>query len=165
MHAAPILNISVGPSKTSAIVWTQPMQWACDDVPCDCLFEQRIELVGGAVNVTLTLHANRSDTTFYPGQTQELPAVYVIGDYCHLFTQNSSRPFSGDPAVEVPAAWGENAWSSFTSGERWMAFTNASGWGVGVVSPNVARFGAGFFNNGQKGVYDCVPKGLGPYDK
>jgi hypothetical protein len=164
MHAAPILNISLDPSNTSAVVWTQPMQWACDSVPCDCLFEQRIELVGSAVNVTLTLHASREDTTFYPGQTQELPAVYVIGDYCHLHTFNGSRPFSGDPAVEVPAAWGANAWSSFTSGERWMAFTNASGWGVGVVSPNVARFGAGFFNNGAIGVYDCVPRGLGPYD-
>ncbi len=59
-HAAPILNVSVNPEKTSATVWTQPMQWACDRVPCDCLFEQRIDLVGNAVNVTLTLHAARA---------------------------------------------------------------------------------------------------------
>ena len=164
LHPAPILNITVSPDKTAATVWTQPMQWACDNVPCDCLFEQRIALVGGAVNVTLTLHANREDVTFYPGQTQELPAVYVVGDFCHLHTYNGSRPFSGGAAAEGPAAWGANAWSSFTSGERWMAFTNASGWGVGVVSPNVAHFGAGFFNDGARGVYNCTPKGLGPYD-
>ncbi len=90
--------------------------------------------------------------------------MYVIGDYCHLHTYDGPAPFSGAPTSEVPAAWGDNAWSSFTSGERWMAFTDAAGWGVGVVSPNVARFGAGFFNNGAKGVYNCSPRGLGPYD-
>jgi hypothetical protein len=45
-----------------------------------------------------------------------------------------------------------------------MAFANASGYGVGVVSPFVAHFGAGFFDNGKIGTYNCVPKGLGPYD-
>ena len=67
-------------------------------------------------------------------------------------------------ATEQPAAWGANAWSNFMSSERWMAFTNASGWGVGVVSPFVAHFGAGFFNEGKVGVYDCQDNGGGPYD-
>ena len=74
---------------------------------------------------------------------------------------NGSAPFTGDALSEQPATW---PWSSFTSGERWMAFTNASGYGVGVVSPSVAHFGSGFFNDGVNGAYDCVPKGLGPYD-
>jgi len=161
LHAAPVLNITVSPDKTSAHVWTQPMQWACDAVPCDCLFEQSIALRGNAVEVTLTMHTSRADTTFYGGTTQELPAVYVTGDFCHLWTHNGSRPFTNEPLAEQPATW---PWSSFTSGERWLAFTNASGYGVGVVSPFVAHFGAGFFNDGVNGAYDCVPKGLGPYD-
>ena len=164
LHAAPILNVTVSPSNTSAVVWTQPMQWACDSVPCDCVLEQHIALVGAAVEVQLTLHTARTDTTFYPGSTQELPAVYVIGDFCHLWTYNESAPFTGGAPTEQPAVWGVNAWDAFTSGERWMAFTNASGYGVGVVSPFVAHFGAGFFNNGVIGVYNCTPKGLGPTD-
>ena len=28
----------------------------------------------------------------------------------------------------------------------------------------VARFGAGFFDNGKIGTYNCTPKGYGPYD-
>jgi hypothetical protein len=163
VHAAPIVNVTVSPDSTSATVWTVPLQWACDDVPCDCLFEQRITLIGNAVEVALTMHTARADTTFYPAMTQELPAVYVIGDFCHLWTYNGTRPFSSDAAVEQPAVWGVNAWDSFTSGERWMAFTNASGWGVGVVSPGVAHFGAGFFNNGVIGTYNCTPRGYGPY--
>lgn len=164
LHPAPILNVTVSPSNISASVWTVPLQWACDNVPCDCLFEQRITLIGSAVEVTLTMHSNRTDVTFYPGQTQELPAVYITGDYCHLWTYNGTAPFTGDTISEQPAVWGPNAWGSFTSGERWMAFTNASGYGVGVVSPFVSYFGAGFFDNGKNGVYTCVPKGLGPYD-
>ena len=162
-NPAPILNLSVTDER-SAVVFTQPMQWACDAVPCDCIFEQRITLLGSAAQVNLTMHTNRNDTTFYPGQTQELPAVYVIGDFCNLWMYNGSTPFTGAPLSQQPAVWGANAWGSFTTGERWMAFTNGSGWGVGVVSPTVAHFGAGFFNDGKVGVYNCTPKGLGPYD-
>ena len=159
LHASPVLNLTLSNDNTSAIVWTLPYQWACDHVPCDCLFEQHISLSGNAVEVTLTLHTNRNDTTFYPARTQELPAVYVTGDYCNLFTYNGSSPFTNDLITQQPAAWGTNAWSSFTSGERWMAFVNGSSFGVGVVSPAVAHFGSGFFNNGINGVYNCVPKG------
>jgi hypothetical protein len=164
LHASPVLNLTISPDNTSAIVWTLPYQWACDHVPCDCLFEQHITLNGLAVEVALTLHTNRNDTTFYSARTQELPAVYITGDYCNLFTYNGSSPFTNDTITQQPAAWGTNAWSSFTSGERWMAFVNHSGYGVGVVSPAVAHFGSGFFNNGINGVYDCVPKNYGPYD-
>ena len=164
VHAAPILNVTVSSDNASATVWTRPLQWACDNVPCDCAFEQSITLVDNAVQVKLTVHMARADLTFYPGYTQELPAVYVIGDYCHLWTYNETSPFTGDTAIEQPAVWGVNAWDAFTSGERWMAFTNASGWGVGVVSESVAHFGAGFFNNGKIGTYNCTPQGLGPYD-
>ena len=161
LHAAPIINVTIAPDNTSAVVWTLPLQWACDNVPCDCTFEQEIQLSGSAVEVKLTMHTARVDQTRYPATTQELPAVYVTGDYCRLWTYNGSAPFTGGPLTEQPATW---PWSSFTSGERWMAFTNASGYGVGVVSPFVAHFGSGFFNNGVNGAYDCVPKGYGPYD-
>ena len=163
-HAAPVLNVTVAPDNASASVFTQPMQWACDSVPCDCVFEQRIRLVGAAAEVTLTMHTARADATFYAGQTQELPAVYVTGEYCHLFTYNGSKPFAGDALAEQPAVWGVNAWDAFTSGERWMAFVNSSGFGVGVVSPFVAHFGAGFYNNGVIGTFNCTPNTLGPYD-
>ena len=155
------MNVTVAPDNTSAVVWTLPLQWACDNVPCDCTFEQRIQLRGAAVEVQLTMHTARADTTVYPATTQELPAVYVTGDYCHLWTFNGSAPFTGAALAEQPATW---PWSSFTSGERWMAFANASGYGVGVVSPFVGRWGAGFFDNGKNGAYNCTPKGLGPYD-
>jgi hypothetical protein len=111
------------------------------------------------------MHTARVDKTFYGAYAQEFPATYIIGDYCHLFTYNGSSPWNIDnPISEQPAAWGANAWSNFLASERWMAFTNSTGWGVGVVSDDVSHFGAGFFDNGKVGVYQCVPKGLGPYD-
>ena len=99
-HPAPVLNYSIAPDLTSASVWTLPLQWACDNVPCDCVFEQHISLVGAAAEVNITMHTARVDKTFYPGQTQELPAVYVTGDYCHLFTYNGTAPWTGAPLAE-----------------------------------------------------------------
>lgn len=87
--------------------------------------------------------------------------MYVTGDFCHLWMHNGTHPFTNETLAEQPATW---PWSSFTSGERWLAFTNASGYGVGVVTPFVSHFGAGYYNNGANGAYDCVPKGLGPTD-
>merc|ERR1712096_535734 len=48
---------------TSAHIVSRPLQWACDDVPCDCEFEQKINLGGPAntgVKVEATLHNHRT---------------------------------------------------------------------------------------------------------
>jgi hypothetical protein len=165
LHAAPILNVTINADNTSAVIWTRPLQWACDDVPCDCTFEQHVYLVGKSAQVSLIMHTARVDKTFYGAYAQEFPATYIVGDFCHLYTYNGSSPWNiNNPIVEQPAAWGANAWSNFLASERWMAFTNSTGYGVGVISDDVAHFGAGFFDNGKIGVYNCVPKGLGPYD-
>ena len=51
------------------------MEWACDNVPCECKFEQSITL-GGPGNtgaqISATLHNQRSDTAQYPPLNQEL---------------------------------------------------------------------------------------------
>ena len=123
-HAAPVINFTKSSDNTTATVFTQPMQWACDNVPCDCVFRQDIVLRGSAVEVSLTLLPHRTDTTFYAGVTQELPAVYVTGDFCHLWTYNSTLPPFTGAVTEQPAAWGANAWSTFTTSERWVAVRN-----------------------------------------
>ena len=74
---------------SSAHIVTTPLQWACDNVACECEFEQRITLGGPAdtgARVDATLHNHRSDTTEYSARRQELPAVYTNGPYYRLFT-------------------------------------------------------------------------------
>ena len=54
-----------------------PLQWACNIIPCNCVFEQYIALNGSRADVTAILHNNRSDSTSYSARGQELPAVYT----------------------------------------------------------------------------------------
>jgi hypothetical protein len=71
--------LSLEHNATFAHIITRPLQWACDNVPCECTFEQTMSLSGTVLHVTSTLHNNRSDHTPYPAHPQELPAAYSIG--------------------------------------------------------------------------------------
>lgn len=145
-HSSVLLNVTVSNDKTSAIIVSRPYQWACNNVPCECTFTQAVSLVDSAVEVTLTLNNARTDipTSALYSMTQELPAVYIIGEYCHLFLVNSSSPYTGSTPVEVPATW---PWSSYKPSEGWMAFANssdpASAFAVGVWGPGHYHTGAG----------------------
>ena len=64
------------------------MQWACDDIPCNCTFEQCIQLNGQRADVGAVLNNYRSDKTLYNAQGQEMPAVYTISTLYKLVTYN-----------------------------------------------------------------------------
>ena len=144
-------------STTHAHVVTQPLQWACHDVPCDCTFEQTFSLhtpSGTGVRVDNVLHTARSDTTRYPPYPQELPAVYTNAPFHRLITYNGSRPFTSDAVVEYVPGWrtgGGFPWvpGHFRATESWAAMVNQDGWGVGIVSPSTTDFLGGF--SGKKG--------------
>ena len=61
----------------SIYVKTLPMQFALNNVPCECTFETWIQLVGNAARVKNRLNNHRADRTQYPATGQELPAVYT----------------------------------------------------------------------------------------
>jgi hypothetical protein len=96
--------LSFSKTASSWHILTRPLQWACHNVSCDCTFEQvraaaistdchfvgpltmlPLEqwgtLDGTGLNLTSTLHTDRSDTTPYPAHSQELPAVYSNGPW------------------------------------------------------------------------------------
>ena len=76
------------------------LQWACHNVSCDCTFEQFGTLDGTGLNLTSTLHTDRQDTTAYPANSQELPAVYSNGPWYRLLSYNGSQPWQKEPVVE-----------------------------------------------------------------
>jgi len=143
--------------ETTAHIITTPLQWACDNVPCECEFEQKITLGGPAdtgVRVDATLHNHRSDTTDYGARSQELPAVYSNGPYYRLLTTE------GGELKEYNAGWDSSnsfPWvpGAFTADEHWAALVDESGWGMGVVNLDTTDFIGGF--SGEKG-------SGGPYD-
>lgn len=144
-------------SGTTAHIITTPLQWACDNVACECEFEQVITLGGPAntgVKVTATLHNHRSDTTQYRAFDQELPAVYSNGEYYRLITTNNGSIQELDAGFDPskPFPWVPGA---FSADENWAALVNKDGFGMGIVNFNTTSFIGGF--SGKKG-------SGGPYD-
>ena len=130
-----------------------PMQWALDDVPCECTFEHWITLNGNAVHVRNRLTTSRSDKTLYPAYGQELPAVYTTGRYFRLFAYSGSEPYTGGPLTEVPLP----PWVGVPVGatEHWAALVDDGGYGLGVLNPDVTRVISAFFGEEP---CDCGPK-------
>jgi hypothetical protein len=148
---------SWGINKTYAHVSTTPLQWACDDVPCECEFEQTITLGGPAntgAKIDAVLHNHRSDVTSYPPREQELPAVYSNGGFYRLMTAQSGKVVElnagFDPSKPFPWVPGQ-----FQADENWAALVNKDGFGMGVVNFDTTSFIGGF--SGKKG-------SGGPYD-
>lgn len=124
-----------------------PMQWALDGVPGDCVFETRIRLEANRVHLETRLENARTDPTRYPGQHQELPAVYTIGRLHRLFTYTGDKPFTGDAPTEIVNAG--PPWQYWTSNECWSALVDDRGFGVGVFHPGALLTVGGF--HGPKG--------------
>lgn len=123
-------------------VKTIPMQWALDNVPCECTFEKWIELDQNAAQVHYRLNNDRSDTTVYPAMHQELPAAYTTDRFHRLFSYTGGAPFSGGPLVQI-----ENSgppWAYFEGTEKWAALVQDNDWGLGVYNPGAQQFVGGF---------------------
>lgn len=157
-HASTVDKLDV--TATTAHVVTTPLQWGCDNVPCECKFEQSITL-GGPGNtgakISATLHNSRSDTTVYPPLNQELPALYTTGTYYRLITT------SGGNVVELDSQWPPQ---QFTADENWAALVDKSGFGMGIVGFDTQTFAGGFTDPSKKGTggpHDFQTGYIAPY--
>ncbi len=134
-----------------------PRIWTCDDVACECTFEQWITLDGNAVHVRNRLTNSRSDRTQYAAFPQELPAVYTTGKLHRLFTYSGAEPYTGAPPSQIMATLpGAAQW---TASERWAAYLNSGGWGLGVFNPSVTTFVGGFHGTPGTGGPNDDPTG------
>ena len=167
------------PSNTSLHIVTLPLQWPCDNVPCECTFERVISLNGQRVDVTAILHNNRSDRkenknhpqhksdsadfahkmyllrsdhTDYGPHTQELPAMYSIGTLYRLLTYNGSAPWTNGSLSEYSTA-PYTPWhpGNFPATEHWAAMINDEDWGMAMVNFGTGTFKGGFNGQPDKG--------------
>ncbi len=127
---------------TMIYVKSIPLQWALDNVPCECVVEQWIELDGNAVQVHYKLTNNRADHTDYGARHQELPAVYTTDRFHRIFTYNGGSPFMNRPVEEI--ANSGPPWAYFSATEKWAALVQDNGWGLGVYNPDAQQFVGGF---------------------
>lgn len=126
-------------------VKTAPLHWPLRNVAAECVFESWLELDGAAVRVRARLTNSREDRTQYPARDQELPAVYLNAPFRRLLSYTGARPFSGGALTELPLKGGiAGMWSGWNATERWSAWLNDEGWGVGVWSPATTAMIGGF---------------------
>ena len=141
-------------------VKSRPLQWACDNVPCNCLFEKWIKLDGTAAAVTTRLTNSRTDRTHYGGRGQELPAIYTIGSLYRVVAYNGTDPFKNGPLTYFPLQTPQGILAT----EHWVALVNDDDWGVGVFQPGTIHITGGFFGTpGDYGPLDPETGYLGPY--
>ncbi|MEM0967789.1 MAG: hypothetical protein AAGJ31_00435 [Verrucomicrobiota bacterium] len=154
---------------STLFVRTRPLQWPLDQVPGDCLFEQKISLDGAVVCVRARLINQRRDLTLYPARHQELPALYGNAPYYRVVSYVGERPFSKEAPAEIPRkrhAPGEHPWSFWLGTEGWSALMNEANWGIGLVTPGRIAFTGGFAGttggvNDQHATHTGYLSGLG----
>ena len=121
----------------------RPLQWALNNVPCECTFETWIELQNYTARIRNRLTNHRSDKKQYPAFNQELPAVYTIGKLYRLFTYTGPAPFTNAPSIQIIDSK-PPAWKTWFASENWAALVNDKGWGLGVYNQGVYYFAGGF---------------------
>jgi hypothetical protein len=75
---------------------------------------------------------------------QEIPAVYLISAFNNLYFYFGNSPFNGEPVENTKVVHLEEGfWDVYDTttfkvcSEKWMAFVDDIGWGVGVYSVNL----------------------------
>src|SRR6266487_4629911 len=124
---------------------------------CECSMETWITLQGNAVVVRNRLASFRSDTASYPPGWQELPALYAAGPY-RIVTYDGLDPYTHGPTHDVTDL---ATFPFFTprhydmlASEHWAALLDESGFGIGLVEPDLLRI------VGSSGYEGGVPSGF-----
>ena len=131
------------------------MQWACNNIPCECTFNMTYKLGAGdsTVHASVTLDNHRSDQTEYGFYDQEFPAVYVNGFLYRLYTYTGDAPWTNQPMEEINVGFENNFWvpGKVNCTESFAILANDDGFGVGVYNAgaDVDAILLGFF--GEKG--------------
>jgi hypothetical protein len=140
-----------------------PRNWENDrSIPGECVTETRINLDKATARVRHRLINGRSDRTQYPGEIQELPALFVNATLSRTVTYDGTEPYQSAPTrdikdVFVPAG---GYWSAT---ERWSAMVDPSGWGLGLFQPEVLGYGGRFVGTpGAGGTRDNATNSFSP---
>lgn len=124
-----------------------PMLWDMNKHEAEAIMEQWTTIEGTVVHVRNKITCNRTDNIYdVVSRDQEIPAVYPISALSTLYTYFGDAPFT-DAAMSTPEVKPlvDKGWERYNSvPEKWMAFVDGTGWGLGVYSPKAELFLAGY---------------------
>ena len=124
-----------------------PKQFAINNEPGEATIEHWLRLEGNVVKVHARVVLFRSDKTQYAARQQELPCLYMNGNFRNLFYYRGSEPFTNGGTdkffADPPRQFVE--FSDVYPTEPWMASLNDNGYGVGLYVPGNYDWKKGFF--------------------
>eukprot|EP01090_Pellita_catalonica_P005688 TRINITY_DN15926_c0_g1_i1.p1 TRINITY_DN15926_c0_g1~~TRINITY_DN15926_c0_g1_i1.p1 ORF type:complete len:267 (+),score=17.22 TRINITY_DN15926_c0_g1_i1:53-802(+) len=150
-HSASILSLNK--TDTQLRIHTRPLQWACDNVPCECEFKRAITLDQDAAWVNASLINYRTDKSNFGLYGQEMPAAYTIGQLALLACYTGDKPWKNEPLT----FWSNTTGPPWYPGkvkctENWIAFLDGSTkFGMALYTPGLSSFLTGFFGVHGKG--------------
>jgi hypothetical protein len=143
-------------SGSAAYTKTIPMLWDMNSEEGQCYLEQWTSLSNNVVHVVNRITCNRDPNDVWTqvvSRTQEIPAIYTIGEVAHLYTYVGANPFTGGGLTEIVNDPDDAfIWDSFTATECWAANVNdtsGNGWGVGIYSMESTSFMGGFYGSSR----------------
>lgn len=145
-HAGQVERLDIDNSSGPVYVKSRPLQWACNNVPCNCTFEKWISFGADRTSVVVDVRLTnfRSDKTLFTAYGQELPAIYTLGDLYQVVAYNGTKPFTNDPNLVRPPV---TTPLPLAATEHWAALVNKEGWGLGVFHPGTINIRGGYFGD------------------
>ena len=128
---------------------TIPKHFAFNNRPGDMTIEHWLRLEGNVVKVHAKLVMLRSDKNQYEARQQELPCVYLTGEYHNMWLYRDKDPFTnGSLALERIQPPNTFLFGDVFPTEPWMASTNDKGYGVGLyLAGNNYEWKRGYFGS------------------
>jgi hypothetical protein len=126
-----------------------PLLWDMNNRSAEAEMEEWVILNGNVVKVRNKLTCHRTDDVYGEGtpNQQELPAVYPISAFQHLYSYFGKAPFTNAPlATPVVVNLSSGFWGRYEDDqvtEHWMAFVDDTLWGLGIYNPLCDNFFAG----------------------
>ena len=126
----------------------QPMLWDRSNVVSQSFIELWIRFHPTLPQVVvvdnlLTCFRDANDEWGGPAKSsQEIPACYFISSLNTIQSYTGSTPWQNHALATIPNVF---MWTNFVPTEQWAACVNASGFGVGIHTPDCTRMNAGKF--------------------
>jgi len=124
-----------------------PNQFAINNEPGEATIEHWLRLDGNVVKVHARVEMFRKDKTQYEARQQEMPCLYMNGNFRNMYYYRGSQPFTNGGTdkffADPPRQLVE--FSDIYPTEPWMASLNDNGYGVGLYVPGNYDWKKGFF--------------------
>ena len=127
-------------TDTKIVVETEPRNWGGCTALSECLMREEIELIDNYAKITFKFTYSGGKT--HKARHQEMPAMFVDWTFNHLVYYAGTKPWTGDAATDlIVEAQGMSGITNSYIGnktalkEPWYAWTDDSGWGIGIYTP------------------------------